>query len=69
MQKIFDEQVVGKLKEDREHLMNARPSDWSGTTISTDITNSSIDHLRSRQKEMLGGKLNKKSDYCVKLIN
>lgn len=53
MQKIFDEQVVGKLKEDRNQLMNAGPSDHNSEINS----HASIDELRSRQKQMLGGNL------------
>lgn len=54
MQKIFDEQVVGKLKEDREQLMNAGVSDWTSDSRSG---SGSIDELRARQRQMLGGKV------------
>lgn len=57
MQKVFDDQVVGKLKEDREQLINAGPSEWSIERINADTSNSSIDELRSRQKHMLGGRI------------
>lgn len=55
MQKIFDEQVVGKLKEDRDQLMNAGSSNWSSAISTPEFTPSSIDELRTRQKQMLGG--------------
>lgn len=63
MQKIFDEQIVGKLKEDRELLMNAGPSDWNIERLTADAYPTSVDELRSRQKQMLGGNIFQKS-YC-----
>lgn len=57
MQKIFDEQVVGKLKEDREQLMNAGPSDWGIERNFNDFSQAPIGDLRTRQKQMLGGKI------------
>lgn len=63
MQKIFDEQVAGKLKEDREQLMNAGPSDWNIERLSADAPSSSVDELRSRQKHLLGGKVFYNSYY------
>lgn len=57
MQKLFDEQVlIGKQKEDREYLMTAGPSDWIVERTNDDFSGASVDELRSRQKQMLGGK-------------
>lgn len=63
MQKIFDDQVIGKLQEDRSQLMNVGPSEWNIGIIDDNIT--SVDKLRARQKQILGGKFNS----FVKLLN
>lgn len=55
MLKIFDDQVVGKLREDREQLMNAGPSNWGIAKINAEPVITSVNDLRSRQKQMLGG--------------
>lgn len=58
MQKIFDDQVAYKLTEDRAQLMGDGSSEWNvERPSSSNNHNVSVDELRSRQKQMLGGNL------------
>jgi hypothetical protein len=57
MQKMFEDQMSTKAQEDRNKLMGeAGMSSWGPSNETrTDVSNYSVDQLRSDQRKMLGG--------------
>lgn len=54
MLKIFDEQLTMKAMQERKDLFNASGSE--SVHSSTGPSYMSVDEIRARQKQMLGGK-------------